>query len=376
MRIGIDARELTRKQAGGFHSYVGGLLRGLSAVDSVNEYVLFVDAPLPETQSCFPLNSCTRVISDNRFVAEWRMLGRAIAEEKLDVMHFPCNYGLKGLCVPTAITLHDCIGLGPVMAGAPLRARLLSTYSAWMIRRSVPLADAVITDSEYSRYCISQYFPGARERTKVIYLAGSLWQCATDQRALRDFGTLQTGEFILMLASVDPRKNIAMAIGAFAHTRALAGGCKIAVVCSHERAVQMVRRELDRAGLLRSADLLLGVVNTELQILYGRSLAFVFPSLDEGFGLPPLEAMACGCPVISSNRASMPEVLGEAALFFDPTSPAALASCIDAVWGQPSLAQRMRDAGRSRAVEFSWSRTAHATVEVYRSVALERGVRG
>lgn len=365
MRIGIDARELSKPQAGGFRSYLAGLLHGFAEVDEENEYILYIDRPLEDAAIRLPRNTRLRIVGSNRLLADWTTLRRAIREDRPDVMHFPCNYGLTGLRVPTVISLLDCICLKKSPSLASAKGRLLTAYSAYMTRQSVPAADVVVTISEYSREQMLRYFPGVRDRAIVTRLAGSVGRGNVENEAVRGFDQLADGEYVLLLASIDPRKNAALVFGAFAQTQAAAEGCRLAVVCSHPSAVQMVETELRRNGFSDRAVVLTDVNNTELWWLYRNSLAFVFASLEEGFGLPPLEAMGQGCPVISSDASSMPEVLGDAALYFDPLDAPDLAAKIDRVRRDPVLREALRAQGRERAAGYAWSKTAEQTLNVY-----------
>lgn len=368
IRIGIDARELSKNQPGGFRSYIRGLLHGLAEIDGTNEYLLYLDRPIEQREGFVPKNSTLRVLSGGRLLVDWLAFARCIKMDGPDIMHFACNYGLGNLDIPTVISLHDCISLGPAPKRTSLRSRLLSEYSALMTRRSVPAADALVTMSEYSRSQILRYFPGVQDRVAVTHLAGSIKGASHQKETAGHFSDLVAGDYVLVLASVDPRKNVDLAIEAFSQTTAASEGCVLVAVCSHPSAAAMVSTKAEQCGVGSRAAILTGVSDGELCSLYRHCTAFVFASLEEGFGLPPLEAMGHGCPVISSNTSSMPEILGDAAVYFDPLDREALSQAIDLVWQSNKLRASLRERGLERASQFSWRKTAEATLSVYRRV--------
>jgi glycosyltransferase involved in cell wall biosynthesis len=362
LRIGFDARELSKPGSGGFRSYIRGLLAGLAEVDQENEYILYVDRPLDREHIALPVKCTTAQVSRNRIYADHFDLRRAIRRDDLDLVHFPCNYGIAGLTTPMVISLHDCIGLKTTHAGASLKTRLLLRYFAAMTRRSAPKADAVITVSEYSRGEIVSRF-GMADRVHVTYDAINP---ALNREASESAPGLVEGDYYLCLASPDPRKNVQTMIRVFLKSGPAAEGCRLVVVANHASARDMVLRA---SGGSPAVIVLEDVGDGDLARLYRNGVAFVFASLEEGFGLPALEAMALGCPVISSSAPAMPEVLGDAALYFDPRSESELAERLESVWTDEALRENLRALGRERGKTYSWRRTAEQTLVVYRRVA-------
>lgn len=363
MRIGIDARELSKAQVGGFRSYLTGLLSGFSVIDDDNEYVLYVDRQVSSNSFTFPLPKKTqfRITSRNRIVADWASMRRSILSDGLDIIHFTCNYGLQALPLPTVITLHDCICLevksGPVF----LKGELLRIYSKYMTRLSVPRAQQIITVSDYSRRCIVKHFPQMAERVNVTHLAGLLDICSSSEeepRSKRDQARF------LLLGSFELRKNLSLVIEAFGMAKA-SETMKLTIVATKPEVEQLVERQASKYGISERVETMTEVDDATLRSLYCDCTAFVFPSLYEGFGLPPLEAMSCGAVVLSSDRTSMPEVLGDAALYFNPNDASALASLMDAVASDSDIQNRLRPTSLNRAASFTWKKTAKQTLDVY-----------
>ena len=178
---------------------------------------------------------------------------------------------------------------------------------------------------------------------------------------------LRPGDYLLFLGTIEPRKNLARLLEAAESAEigvlVLAGGRGW-----HNAAIRQAMARLARAGRVRD----LGYVPDDLRRpLLAGARAFVFPSLYEGFGLPPLEAMACGTPVLTSNVSSLPEVVGDAALYVDPTDVDAIAAGLTRIWRDDALRADLTARGLARARQFSWDRTARETLEVYRTVLEE-----
>ena len=364
----IDARELSKGQPGGFRSYLGGLLGGLAEVDGRNEYVLLAERRIPDGVR-LPAKTEVRTVSRNRLIADRFSVRDAALRARPDVAHFPCNYGCFVPGVPTVITLHDCICLDWPASRGSLKHRLLSAYNERMTRQTVPNADRVITISEYSRAKIREHFD-LDDRVRVVYQGVSAGaECRNGS------GTVPSGRYVLVLAAPDPRKNVAKVVDAFAKTRARRYGLRLAVVANHPSGIETCAGRAEALGLGESVDVLSGVGDSELRRLYRGASAFIFASLEEGFGLPPLEAMSEGCPVLSSDASVMPEVLGDSALYFDPLDARGLAEKIDSVVGDEGLRESLRAKGLERASIYSWKKTAAATLEVYAELADHRPVR-
>jgi len=182
-------------------------------------------------------------------------------------------------------------------------------------------------------------------------------------------GHLEGCDSVLGIASAAPRKNTGALVTAYARlAKALRDKHPLALVCTHAGVREILQAKIALLSLNDHVRLLTGVEDSELVQLYRSAGVFVFPSLEEGFGLPPLEAMACGTPVVASNTSSLPEVLGDAALLVDPTDVEALAGAIEAVLTDPSLADSLRHRGPAHCRQFSWERTAKGTLAVYESI--------
>ena len=175
--------------------------------------------------------------------------------------------------------------------------------------------------------------------------------------------------YLLIVGTLEPRKNVTLALEALVELRHHID-VDLLVVGARGWLDESVRRAHARSGAGAAARFLGQVDDDDLAVLYSHAAVFLFPSLYEGFGLPPLEAMACGTPVISSNAGPMPETLGDAALLLAPREPRLWADAIERVLSEPTLAMDLRERGSARAALFSWERTARATRAVYREALL------
>jgi glycosyltransferase involved in cell wall biosynthesis len=375
LKIGIDARASSHPQPGGFKTYVKSLIGGLAAVEPEHDFRLYVDRvcadAIPAGVRRFHHEVVTaRPALVGPVVREQLALPTCAALDRLDVVHFPTGTAPLWTLSPVVLTIHDAIEqtAPPEQRAAEVgtKRRLMSLYNRYCQRLVARRADLVLTVSQCSRRDISSVLGVPAENIRVIHEApgpqfrptpGGGWAVGAGE------------PFILAIGSADPRKNLASLIRAYAQLPAeLIERHRLVLVWSH-RSLQ--DRLLSLARELGVADRITSVhAPTDLQLcqLYSAASVFVFPSLYEGFGLPPIEAMACGAPVVASNTSSLPEVLGDAALLVDPTSAAGLARAIAAVLTNPALLEDLRRRGLARAAQFSWEQTARQTLAAYEHV--------
>lgn len=366
MLIGIDARFLTYPQHGGFKTYTCSLVGALATTNAENEYIVYTDRS--QMPIVLPTNFCVRpVVCRNSIIREQLMLPFAMCIDKVDVAHFPCNTAPVCLRRRMAITIHDTIPLQDRrLYGNPelsWRRRALAAYWKATLRRGAQRADLVITDSEYSRSKLSLYVNLPNERVHIVRPAIRpvfFSDLSGDMPADLHYDS----RFLLAFASQDGRKNHNGVIKAYCEVRRRFSNVQLVVVCAHER----VRSEL----LEHASDgvVPLGPVSTkELVWLYKNALALVFPSFEEGFGLPPLEAMASGTPVVASNTGSLPEVLGNSAVFVNPFDVDKLAEAVERVLSDDRLRKQLSEKGREHASGFTYERMGHELVKVYSTIA-------
>lgn len=294
-------------------------------------------------------------------------LAGVIQTERPDIVHYPANIGRvrrlpRQLPTTTVLTVHDMT----FFREPAWFKRSRAMYYRWGARRSVRFADRILADSECTRDDIEAYLGIPQERIDVTLLGVSeLFRPPEPERLAqyRSEAGLPDG-FFLYAGTIEPRKNIPRIIQAWDSSfkehgldLVIAGrdGWKTGRV---ERALQKARHRerIHRTGFVDAGD---------LPLLYGAATAFVWPSLWEGFGLPPLEAMACGTPVITSSTSSLPEVVDTAALLVDPLDVHTLAELMTRIAKDSKLRAALRNKGLNRARELSWRRTAELTMAAY-----------
>jgi glycosyltransferase involved in cell wall biosynthesis len=269
------------------------------------------------------------------------------------------------------VTIYDLIMLFPEF-GVPL-------FPREELRRYIERADAILAISEHTKRDIIHFFNVPEDKVRVTLLAADeRFRCIADPEGIRSvlgrFGI--EGDYVLYTGPMELRKNVPAIVRAFAtlkvekrvpHRLVLAGnkggGC-------YDEVLEIVRT----LGLENDVIFTGFVPDEDMPYLYNGAALFAFPSLYEGFGLPPLEAMACGCPVVTSNTSSLPEVVGDAGLMVDPHRPEELADAMGKILGDSALRAELREKGLRRAAEFSWRRCAEETLAVYRFV-LGKGIR-
>lgn len=367
MRIGIDARLVYYHQAG-IGQYILRLTQALARIDRQDHFVLFksrkdsthlVDQPNFKVQSLW-------TPSHHRF--ERLAMSLELAPHPLDILHSPDFIPPSSARCPTVITVHDLAFL--------LYPRFLTRDSAryyGQVDLAARDADHIIAVSESTKRDTVNLLGVPENKISVIHEAAHpLFAPMSKQDALKQVHNQYrtSGDLILFVGTIEPRKNIPTLLKAFRYLKDNYRSQATLVIAGNRGwLVEEVDALIDQLGLEGSVRCLGGVPNEELVYLYNASKLFVFPSIYEGFGLPPLEAMACGTPVIVSNTSSLPEVVGDAAWLVNPEDIEGLAVAIHRILSDDKLAAQMREKGLKRSAVFSWERAARETLEVYRKVA-------
>jgi glycosyltransferase involved in cell wall biosynthesis len=293
-----------------------------------------------------------------------------LARDGIDVVHAPVNVSPHFTSRPTVVTVHDlAFRLFPEQYPG-LKRRYLDALT----RRSVEQADQVIAVSENTRADLLRAYRVNPERVHVVPngVDPSL-RTIEDPTSLARFRERHhlPEQFILALSTLQPRKNLITLLRAWARLDA-SSRVPLVVTGAPGWKVDPIFEEVRALGIADQVRFAGYAASDELAYWYSAATLFVYPSLYEGFGLPVLEAMACGTPVVSSNASSLPEVAGDAALLVDPRDVNGLAAAIDRLAHDPTLRADMTNRGFARARKFSWARTARETVKVYRLAAAGR----
>jgi glycosyltransferase involved in cell wall biosynthesis len=365
----------------GLGRYCRGLIEGLGEVDRENHYEVL----LPTDRYRFPPfpNFRYRIIRFPLFKRRfWEQVAPLMAGRQ-DILHLPydsCTAWHRGKLVTTVHDLKPLL-FGTGSGGVNLNAVLEHAIVGDKWKR----IDHVITDSQCSRDDLIKLLGIPPDRIAVAHpgVDHNVFRPAEasskfDVRSLKhdeprtsnlEPGTGSERPYLLCVAGADPTKNVGGLIEAFGRLPDELRHRHDLVIVGDLRRRPEVSARVRQLGLEKQVRFPGIVEDAELVSWYQDARIFVFPSLYEGFGLPVLEAMACGCPVISSNRSSLPEVAGDAALLVDPGHVEALTGAIVRVLNDTSLQEDLRGKGLAQAARFTWARTAKAVVEVYRKIA-------
>jgi glycosyltransferase involved in cell wall biosynthesis len=371
LRVVFDAHAITPRRSG-IGEYSAKLLAAMcEAPDSGIELSLYANGRITPLRSADEIPTITAGIPDGSLYAlkhQWE-LPLLLRRERCDLFHMPDFLAPPLLPVPFVCTIYDLIPLAkPEYIARSLKVRLLPLYRA-IVRRSARRAARVLTISEHSRRDIVRMLGIDAARIDVTPLAPTVdVNSAPWPQSLG--GRLQRGRYLLYVGRHDPYKGLGLLLDAFAAasgdpalddvTLAIAG----ALDARYGYKDKVVSLGLDDRVVFLDY-----VGEEQLSPLYANALAFVFPSLYEGFGLPPLDAMRHGVPVLCSERTSLPEVTGDAALLFDPEDSKAFASALREICGNSSLRDELKQSGFQRQEGFSWTITAALTIEAYKRAA-------
>lgn len=364
MIVGLNLLYLLPGVVGGTETYAAGLIHGLSRVEAPHRYLVYLnmesgDWPLPEDPRFRRVLCPVRAVSRAaRYGYEQlRLPARALAD-RVDLLHSLGYVAPLRLACPSVVTVHDVHHL----AHGRLRHWPRRFLLARVVRRSVRRAAAVIAVSRYTRDAIARAYDVPANSIDVVSEAPNprLSRAARmpSVGATRFAGQ---GPYLLAFGGITPNKNLGRLLRAFGVARNRHGIPQRLVVVGH---LPSSLRPQNTSGVLATGY----VDETELAGILGAADALVFPSLYEGFGLPVLEAMAAGVPVICSHATAIPEVAGDAAIYFDPHDIEDMASKMVMVCRDQALRGDLSTRGRARAASFTWECAARDTLAIYQRV--------
>lgn len=368
MRIAIDVRKLHDFGVG---TYVRNLIRHLARLDRDTQYVLLCQRE--DRRLVQALGKNFRAVSEwsgPYSLTEQLMVPFDLARTRATLFHAP-HYVLPPLApCRSIVTIHDCIHL---RFPQYLPNRLAHAYARAQLWAATRRASRILTVSESSKQDILQFCRVPEAKVTVIYNAidERFSVEPTESEMVRVRERYQLPErFVMYAGNVKPHKNLERLIDAFVLLRR--GGLSdlgLLITGSEISRYTKLRRAVHRCNLHKHVRFLGYQPEETLAVLYRLADVFVFPSLCEGFGLPPLEAMASGTPVVASNVSSLPEVLGDAAVLIDPYNPESLADGMRRVIENEDLRASLCTRGFVRAQEFSWEQSVKRTRQIYEEVA-------
>jgi glycosyltransferase involved in cell wall biosynthesis len=378
MRIAIDGRTIVHGRSG-VGTYAHRIVSGLLRRDQRNEYFLFLSAPWPDLEAPnlrkFVIERSDRMIR-NRWWENVR-LPRYLVRHQVDVYFSPAyalpvrpRFTRRG-STRFVVTIHDVI-TDILPETFTLRMRV---WQALFNRNAVALADRIIVDSESTKRDLLRLYGPTPQPVCVVPLSvGDEYVREVDpvtlQRVRERYALPQS--FVLFVGTIEPRKNVAGLARAYQRLPEELRRRFPLVICGaigwH---AEPILSELNALNVSESIRCVGFAAHEDLPALYSLASLFVYPSFYEGFGYPPLEAMACGVPVITSNTSSLPEVVGDAGIMVDPRDEAALAASIQRVLEDRELQARLSLKGLEQAARFRWQTTADETLAILESAGRE-----
>lgn len=373
MKIGIDSRAANWYRGTGIGTYTYQVINSLNKIDFFNEYLLF----MPNDTNCdikFSNNYKIKNISQDMKGNFWDEVNipNILKSKDIDLYHVPQNgIGLpKEKTCPFIITLHDIIPYKmPETVG--------ETYLEIFLRQMpeiIPKCDGIITVSNYSKKDIVEAFNFPEEKIFVTHLANEDMYIPLDKKQCKNFVkrnyAIEDG-YVLYVGGFSPRKNIVGLIQAFSilHHRLKDSNLKLVIAGKQGKSYSLYKKTAED---LHVADKVVfpGFIPLEhMPIFYNACELFVYPSLYEGFGLPPIEAMACGVPIIASNLTSIPEVVGDAGILINPYDVNELCNAIDKVLQDKVLRNTLIAKSLKRSSQFSWLKTAENTLNAFNNIS-------
>ena len=379
MKIGIEGQRLYREKKHGMDMVALELIKELQKIDHENEYVIFIKPD--EDNRIFPETPNFKFVElDGGSYPVWeqKALPKAALEAGCDILHCTSNTAPVYSKIPLVVTLHDIIYLESISLfkkGGSWYQKIGNMYRRYVVPRIVKKADKIITVSEFEKNRIHDFFgfPDDDKRLVAIYNGVSEhFKKIEDTDELQRVKELYTlpDRFLFFLGNTDPKKNTIGVLKAFSDYMKRSGDKDLYLVILDyaEAELEKLLAEINDKALREYIILTGYVVNTDLPAVYNLCKVFLYPSLRESFGIPMLEAMRCGTPVITSNTSSMPEVSGGAAYIVDPFKPEEISKGIEILLSDVKLREKLRKEGIEQAEKFSWRSMAKNVLELYKTV--------
>lgn len=353
-KIAIDV-QTTLGQKSGFGYYVKNLVENLEKNDSQNEYFLAT----PNTTHDFS--------TPQRFIWDQFTFPKRAKKAKVDILHQPCFSAPIFYSGKVVVTCHDIISI-LFPKNLPFWSRMF--YSKWM-PFSYRRADMIIASSECTKKDMIKYLKIDPGKIKVIYLATSAdFKPAKDKNIIDKIKKkYKTGDkYFIHVGTLEPRKNLSFLVKAFSQASKDGIDENLVIVGKKGWYYEDLFKLVEELNLENRVIFTGYAEEGDIPVLYSGATALTFPSLYEGFGFPPLEAMSCGTPVISSNTSSLPEVIGEAGILIPPKKEKIWAEQMVKVSRDEKLAKDLSEKGLIQAKKFSWEKTAKEVLGVYEEI--------
>lgn len=372
LKIGIEAQRIFRAHKHGMDIVALELIKHLQKIDTYNQYFIFVKDDVDT--ACLPTAKNFEVVSvAGKTYLDWEQvcLPKAIKKTGVELMHFTSNTAPLKCPVPNIITLHDVIFLEKMPLRGTSYQKLGWAYRRWVVPKVIHKSAKVITVSHYEKTQILNKFPNLKNKIDVVHNGVS-----------SEFKTLKSGnyqklhdqllpkDFLFFLGNQAPKKNLQNVLVGYAqYVQKTSASLPLVIAETNAKQLEGKLKSLKLNWLAPHIILPGYIPNQQIGQWYNQAKAFLYPSLRESFGLPILEAMACGTPVITSNTSAIPEVANEAALLVDPYNPAKIAQAISKITNDRLVSKALIKRGLINSRQFSWDNHAKKVLQMYQEVA-------
>ena len=373
MRIGIEAQRIFRKNKHGMDFVVLQEIKELQKMDTPHEYFVFVK---PGVDRCIESSEHVHIIEVNcpsyPLWEQWA-LPRAARKSGVDILHCTSNTAPIWCDIPLVLTLHDIIFLEPRdKKNKSLYQNLGYFYRRWNVPRILKKCRRIITVSDFELGNIKQKLQLPDSQLKMIYNGYNEWfrPIESDKQQYRKY--IADDGYFFFLGNTDPKKNTERTLVAYAKYLELSEVKRPLLMADLDQ--EYLNGIIERNGIeaIRDHIVMPGyIINSDLPYIYNNAFAFLYTSLRESFGIPLLEAMACGTPVITSNKSSMPEIAGHDAILINPESSDEIALKMLQLERDTDFYQRQKAVGLERAKLFSWRKTTENLLRLYEEVYKE-----
>lgn len=373
MRIGIEAQRIFRKNKHGMDFVVLQEIKELQKMDTPHEYFVFVK---PGVDRCIESSEHVHIIEVNcPSYPLWEQWALPCAARKagVDILHCTSNTAPIWCDIPLVLTLHDIIFLEPRdKKNKSLYQNLGYFYRRWNVPRILKKCRRIITVSDFELGNIKQKLQLPDSQLKMIYNGYNEWfrPIENDKQQYRKY--IADAGYFFFLGNTDPKKNTERTLVAYAKYLELSEVKRPLLMADLDQ--EYLNGIIERNGIedIRDHIVIPGyIINSDLPYIYNNAFAFLYTSLRESFGIPLLEAMACGTPVITSNKSSMPEIAGHDAILINPESSDEIALKMLQLERDTDFYQRQKAVGLERAKLFSWRKTTENLLRLYEEVYKE-----
>lgn len=378
MKIGIEAQRIFRPHKHGMDIVAVELIRALQVIDNQNEYFIFVKPDEDNTCICETKNFHIVEVPGGNYVF-WEQIMLPIYARKygIDVLHCTSNTAPIFLTVPLILTLHDVIFMEKTVGKntSTNYQKFGNLYRKWLVPKIVRKCQHIITISEVEKANIIRVLGLKQNQITVVHNGvsgrfGIKPNTETINQTKRELNL--EGDFFLFLGNVEPRKNVTNTVKAFVAFAEINTHVQLVITGLKPTFVSDILTEIGKISFLNRFVLPGFVTENVLLTLYAEAKVFLYPSFREGFGLPILEAMAFGTPVVTSNISAMPEVAGDAAFLVDPYSVEEITAGMTVAYENDILRQQKINSGFLRPSMFTWQNTAQKMLNIYQSKLIDR----